>query len=108
MRIVMFVVCLWLATSPLFGKIVFHSRRDGTHEIYKMSSDGSNQTRLTFNQASDAYPVWSPDGRQIAFHSNRDGNNEIYVMDADGRNQRNLTHHPGYDAFPDRHPDGGS
>ena len=106
MRIVMFVVCLWLATSPLFGKIVFHSTRDGNYEIYKMDSDGSNQTRLTFNEESDVYPVWSTDGRQIAFHSDRDGNDEIYVMDADGNHQRNLTRHPGYDAFPDWHPDG--
>ena len=106
MRIIIPMVCLWLAASPLHGKIVFYSERDGNNEIYKMSSDGSNQTRLTFNEASDVYPVWSPDGRQIAFHSDRDGNDEIYVMDANGRNQRNLTHHPGYDAFPDWHPDG--
>ena len=106
MRIVMFVVCLWLATSPLYGKIVFHSTREGNTEIYKMKSDGSNQTRLTFNEASDTYPVWSPDGRQIAFQSDRAENDEIYVMNADGSSQRNLSHHPGYDAFPDWHPDG--
>ena len=106
MRIAIFVACLWLATSPLYGKIVFHSTRDGNNEIYKMKSDGSNQTRLTFNEAGDVYPVWSPDGRQIAFQSDRDGNDEIYVMDADGRNQRNLTRHPKRDTFPDWHPDG--
>ena len=106
MRILILVVCFWLATSPLHAKIVFHSDREGNNEIYKMKSDGSNQTRLTFNAVSDAYPVWSPDGRQIAFHSNRDGNDEIYVMNADGSSQRNLSHHPGYDAFPDWHPDG--
>ena len=106
MRILILVVCFWLATSPLWGKIVFHSDREGNNEIYKMKSDGSNQTRLTFNAVSDVYPVWSPDGRQIAFHSDRDGNDEIYVMNADGSSQRNLTHHPGYDAFPDWHPDG--
>ena len=106
MRIIILIACLWLATSPLHGKIVFYSARDGNHEIYKMNSDGSNQTRLTFNEASDTYPVWSPDGRQIAFTSQRDGNEEVYVMSANGRNQRNLTRHPGYDAFPDWHPDG--
>lgn len=106
MHIIIPMVCLWLAASPLHGKIVFYSARDGNNEIYKMKSDGSNQTRLTFNEASDTYPVWSPDGRQIAFHSDRDGNDEVYVMNADGSSQRNLTHHPGYDAFPDWHPDG--
>lgn len=106
MRIIISVACLWLATSPLYGKIVFYSARDGNNEIYTMDTDGSNQTRLTFNEASDAYPVWSPDGRQIVFHSNRDGNNEIYVMDADGRNQRNLTNHPASDSFADWSPNG--
>ena len=106
MRIIILVACLWLATSPLQGKIVFYSTRDGNEEIYKMNSDGSNQTRLTFNEASDSYPVWSPDGRQIAFESNRDGNYEIYVMDAEGTNQRRLTDHPAWDMYPDWSPNG--
>ncbi len=107
MRLLILVACLWwVATNSLHAKIVFHSNRDGNWEIYTMNSDGSNQTRLTFNAVSDAYPVWSPDGRQIAFHSNRDGNDEICVMDADGRNQRNLTNHPASDSFPDWSPDG--
>ena len=108
MRIAILVACLWLATSPLWGKIVFYSRRDGQPEIYTMDSDGANQTRLTVNEVSDAAPTWSPNGRQIAFRSYRDGerNAEIYVMDADGQNQRNLTRHPASDTFPDWSPDG--
>ena len=106
MRIFILVACLWLATSPLWGKIVFYSKRDGNSEIYEMDSDGSNQVRLTFNGAKDSAPVWSPNGQQIAFHSKRDGNREIYVMDADGSNQRNLTRHPAFDVSPDWHPDG--
>ena len=114
MRIVMLVAC-WvvsilltsdLATSPLWGKIVFHSDRDGNREIYTMNSDGSNITRLTFNKADDVMPTWSPNGQQIAFDSNRDGNDEIYVMNADGTNQRRLTHNPGWDVDPDWSPDG--
>ena len=108
MRIVMLVACLWLATSPLHGKIVFHSNRDGNREIYTMNSDGSNQTRLTFHNADDVLPTWSPDGNQIAFASYRADHEkkEIYVMDADGSNQRRLTHHPGSDSYPDWSPDG--
>ena len=106
MRIIIPMVCLWLATSPLYSKIVFHSTRDGSYEIYTMDSDGSNQTRLTFNEVSDTYPVWSPDGQQISFHSDQDGNDEIYVMDADGTNQRQLTDHPARDVSPDWSPDG--
>ncbi len=107
MRIVILVASLWLVTSPLWGKIVFHSWRDGNDaEIYVMDADGSNQTRLTFNEGNNIYPVWSPDGQQIAFHSWRDGNVEIYVMDADGKNQKRLTDHPKRDSYPDWSPDG--
>ena len=53
-----------------------------------MNADGTAQTRLTNNAASDAYPVFSPDGQKIAFTSTRDGNSEIYVMNADGTARR--------------------
>ena len=116
MRMSILVACLWLATSPLWGKIVFYSNRVGNLEIYKMDSDGSDLTRLTFNEAIDIAPSWSPNGRQIAFHSYRaddknphrgkERNSEIYVMDADGGNPRRLTHHPITDGYPSWSPDG--
>ncbi|MGH3708593.1 MAG: TolB family protein [Pseudonocardiaceae bacterium] len=49
------------------GKIVFQSARDGNNEIYLMNADGSNQTCLTNNPASDSQPALSPDGARIAF-----------------------------------------
>lgn len=107
MRIYIAVACLWLATPALQGKIAFQSKRDGgNYEIYTMNSDGSNQTRLTFNAGNDARPAWSPNGQQIAFSSTQDGNTDIYVMDADGKNQRRLTHHPAFDNRPSWSPDG--
>ena len=119
MRIVILVTSLWLVTSSLWGKIVFYSKRDGNVDIYTMESDGSDQKRLTFNEARDRIPAWSPNGRQIVFQSYRDekpfhhddprhldGNGEIYVMDADGGNQRRLTRDPGLDSSPSWHPDG--
>ncbi len=115
MRLSLLVACLWLATGPLWGKIVFYSKQAGNYEIYMMDSSGNGQVRLTFNEATDVAPVWSPNGRQIAFHSFRDdhkdphkhggeSNAEIYVMDADGGNQRRLTHYPGLDNYADWHP----
>ena len=92
MRTLLLVTCLCLATSPLWGKIVFNSNRDGNWEIFTMDSDGTNQTRLTFNDVVDGQPAWSPNGRQIVFHSYHDDTGGIYVMDADGTNQRRLTH----------------
>jgi Tol biopolymer transport system component len=90
------------------GKIAFSSDRDGNTEIYVMNAqDGSNQTRLTDNAASDEFPSWSPDGTKLAFTSDRDGNTEIYVMNAqDGSNQTNLTIDSATDEFPSWSPDG--
>src|SRR5215207_4351367 len=49
------------ATSPGENgtKLAFTSDRDINREIYVMNAqDGSNQTRLTDNAASDALPDW--------------------------------------------------
>jgi uncharacterized repeat protein (TIGR03803 family) len=92
--------------QPSGGKIVFASLRDGNYEIYSMNPDGSNQTRLTNNTATDNVPSISPDGNRIAFASNRDGNNEIYVMNSDGTGQSRLTNNTATDYYPSFSPDG--
>lgn len=71
-------------------------------DIYTINVDGTNETRLTSDEARDWGPAWSPDGTRIAFASERDEtrdwlvcqsecNSNIYVMDADGSNVRRLT-----------------
>ena len=51
-----------MAATPLSGKIAFVSNRDGNQQIYIMNADGTNQTRLTNNSATDANPKY----RQMA------------------------------------------
>jgi hypothetical protein len=90
-------------------RIAFVTGRDGNREIYVMNADGTDQTRLTTNPASDSYPTWSPGpsgSARIAFTSTRDGDREIYVMDADGTDQTRLTFSAGVDQRPDWHPRG--
>jgi Tol biopolymer transport system component len=70
-----------------------------------MDADGSNQTRLTINSASDGQPAWSPDGTQIAFTSDRSSGFQIYVMNVDGTNQTQLTS-SGANSGPGWSPDG--
>jgi Tol biopolymer transport system component len=41
-----------------------------------MNADGSDQTRLTSEDAADFGPAWSPDGTRIAFSSTRNGGDE--------------------------------
>src|SRR3972149_3275713 len=88
------------------GKIAFVSIRDGNYEIYAMNADGSGQTRLTNNAATEYGPAWSPDGTKIAFWSDRDGNWEVYAMNADGSGQTRLTNNSAWDAAPAWSPDG--
>jgi hypothetical protein len=75
---------------------------------YVMNVDGSGQTNLTNNPASDAWPSWSPDGTKIAFASERESNRDVYVMDADGSDQVRLTQDPARDSAPAWSPDGSS
>jgi Tol biopolymer transport system component len=42
------------------------------------------RTRFTFDPASDAFPVWSPDGARIVFASTRKGHYDLYVKNASG------------------------
>jgi TolB protein len=92
------------AWSPDGGRIAFDSDRDGNPELYRMGADGSDQTRLTFNEASDFLSTWSPDGRKLAFTTDRDGNFEVYTMRADGSQQVNRTQNPAFDFDPDWQP----
>lgn len=78
-------------TDILRNQIVFHTDRDGNQEIYLMNGDGTGQTNLTNNAASDVHPHVSPDGSRIVFTSDRDGNDELFIMDADGSNVTQLT-----------------
>lgn len=90
-------------TQPTPAKvsyIAFYTDRDGNFEIYRMNTDGTGQTNLTNNAASDQLPAWSPDGSKIAFGSNRDGNAEIYVMNADGTGQTRVTNNTTDDYEP--------
>jgi len=74
-----------LRWSPAGDKFAFVKAGD----IYVMSIDGSNQTKISTHTSSfgDANPRWSPDGQKILF--TRD-DADAYVMDASGQNVSRL------------------
>ena len=49
--------------------------------------DGTGLKQLTFDDAAEDFPLWSPDGRRIALTSDRDGQfgkDDIFKMSTDG------------------------
>jgi hypothetical protein len=67
------------------GAIVFASFRHGAAELYLMTPQGTNQTRITSNTGvRDDSPVWSPDGTRIAFVTDRSGNYDIAILSSIG------------------------
>jgi TolB protein len=70
---------------------VFVSDRHGNPEIYAQVIGRKEATRLTNNNAKDAGPRWSKDGREILFVSDADGDVDLYVMHPDGSRQERLT-----------------
>ena len=91
----------WIPNSK---QLVYSSDKDdpkgGNYEIYTISSDGTGDLRLTFNEGADTDPVVSNDGRYIAFDSDRDGDSEIFSMKSNGGIQKQLTNNDSWDGMP--------
>jgi TolB protein len=94
--------------SPDGKKLAFCSTMDmdGNSEIYIANADGKNIKRLTFNEAADLAPSWSPTSREIAFVSDRSGSPQIYIMDAEGSNMRRVSFGGTYHDSPAWSPTG--
>jgi serine/threonine protein kinase len=53
--------------SPDGRKVVFHSDRSGTYDLWTINVDGSGLTPFTRSKSGNVkVPIWSPDGKTIA------------------------------------------
>jgi Tol biopolymer transport system component len=89
------------ALSPGGSWLAYVSNVTGNDEIFRINTDGSDNTRLTENVWEwDKHPSVSPDGSRIVFWSNRDGRKQIYAMNADGSGEAVLAPSPYNDWDP--------
>jgi Tol biopolymer transport system component len=101
--------------SPDGKQIVFVSGRDddgtGTTDLYAVTVDGLQVTRLTNQGVQVGEPSWAPGGKQIAFTGgNFEANDtDVYVLTLDGMQLTRITDgpgSPGSDGSPTWSPDG--
>jgi Tol biopolymer transport system component len=93
-------------SQPTFSqdgsKIAFVRYANSAGCLYFINADGSDQKRLTNNKYNDAYPFFSPDGKQVAFaraHVYRPTSTggyawsdwEIYTLSLDNNKEQKVT-----------------
>jgi Tol biopolymer transport system component len=63
----------------------------GHGDIWTFDIARNVASRLTFDDAHDTQPVWSPDGSRVAFQSDREKDTgDVYIVRADGRGEPEL------------------
>jgi serine/threonine protein kinase len=80
------------APNPYFGprispdgkRLALTSYIGGNIDIWIWDFVRETMTRLTFDEANDLFPLWTPDGQRIVFASNREPPISAYWKAADG------------------------
>jgi len=67
--------------SPDGAVVALSMWRDGRRDLWLVSPDGEPLRRITMDDAIDADPVWSADGRWLYFSSDRSGIPNVYAVE---------------------------
>lgn len=92
--------------SPDGQCLVYAGFRNGDYDIYRISIDGGEETRLTTAVGLDDGPEYTPDGQTIYFCSVRSGRMQIWRMKPDGSDQEQVTDDEYNNWFPHISPNG--
>ena len=103
-------ICLGQADKPL---LIRNPTLSKTHvvfvyagDLWIVSREGGQASRLTSGVGSESAPTFSPDGNTVAFTGEYDGNVDVYTVPATGGVPKRLTYHPGSDNVAGWTPDG--
>jgi TolB protein len=95
------------AWSPDGEWIVFTSDREGSADLFRVKTDGTELERLTDSPAFDDQGAFSPDSRRLVFVSTRSGGTaDLWTLDLATRQAKPLTSGAGGDFRPAWSPDG--
>jgi len=92
--------------SPDGRWLVYTGQRNNDFDVYKISTNGGDETRLTSAPGLDDGPEYTPDGAYIYFNSARSGRMQIWRMRPDGSAQEQITNDGFNNWFPHISPDG--
>jgi Tol biopolymer transport system component len=94
--------------SPDGRTLTYCGGLNGNFDVYTISVDGGQPTRLTVAAGKDDGPEYSPDGQYIYFNSDRSGSMQIWRMKPDGSAQEAVTSDEAENWFPHIAPNGQS
>ena len=87
--------------------IVYESDKTGINHLWMITSDGLNETQLTFDDNQNGYPAWHPNGDYIVYNKQTSISSNLHILSLlDGETKRLTMHHMGIDAHPTWSADG--
>jgi dipeptidyl aminopeptidase/acylaminoacyl peptidase len=69
--------------SPDGDRVALYRRVAGNADVWILDTKRGVRSRFTFDAATDASPIWSPDGSRIVFQANRKGAFNLYLKAVD-------------------------
>ena len=92
--------------SPDAKWLVYAGQRNNDIDVYRISSNGGEEERLTTTAGLDDGPEYTPDGKYIYFNSSRTGRMQLWRMKPDGSGQEQVTNDGLNNWFAHISPDG--
>ncbi len=93
-------------TDPNGGRIAFTCTRGDYNQLCMINRDGTGLIQLSDMEASNYYPVFTPDGSSLLFASNRNGPFDLYLLLFGEKQLFQITDNVGNVVSPDYSPDG--